>query len=239
MRKKSSKKSTKKKQKKSKVLKITLISLVFFTLLFLGILVFFIRLIFDLAQTYTMESLTPKHIFHQTEVIKRLTNLLWRSKPGKVCVLTLSQAEVNALIATISNSDSIGDFLLSAGQIGKAPKKRPYKVIFKDDYFDIKYSYPAEFYTPFGKHINLSLTGKPGIDKNGIQLDIKSAAAGDLSLPPQQVQKVLHSLLRDYEKDKTFKRIHEVIVKAYITPENNLVIYFYPYRIKNCLTEGF
>ncbi len=239
MRKKSSKKANRKKLKKSKVLKIILISSGFFTLLFFWILVWFVHLVFDPAQTYAVEPLTPKHIFHQTEVIKRLTTLLLQSKPGKVCVLTLSQAEVNALIVTISNSDSIGDFLFSAGQIGKTPKKRPYKVIFKENRFDIKYSFPTEFNTPFGKYINLTLSGKPGLDKKGVQLDLKSISAGDLPLPAQQVQKILRSLLRDYEEDKVFKRIHEIIVKAYITPENNLVIYFYPYRIKDYLTGGF
>ena len=224
---------------KNKVLKIILISLVIFTLLFLCILSYFMHLVFDSEQSYNTESLTSRHVMHQSEVITRLTTLLYQSKPGRVCVLTLNQAEVNALIAAISNSDSLGDFLLSAGQVGKAPKKRPYKIIFKENRFDIKFSFPTDYNTPFGKHINLTLSGKPGLNRKGVHLDIKSIAAGDLPLPPQQVEKILHNLLRTYEKDETFKRIHEIIVKAYITPENNLVIYFYPYRIKNVLTEGF
>jgi uncharacterized protein YpmS len=233
------KKSNKNKRTKNKVLKIILISLVVFTLLFLCIFTYFVHLILDPEQSYNTESLTPQHILHQSEVIKRLTNLLYQSKPGRVCVLTLNQAEVNAIIAAISNSDSLIDFLWSAGKVGQAPKKRPYKVIFKENRFDIKYSFPIDFSTPFGKHINLTLSGKPGINREGVHLDIKSVSAGDLPLPPRQVEKILHNLLRTYEKDEIFKRIHKIIVKAYITPDNNLVIYFYPYRIKNVLTEGF
>jgi hypothetical protein len=233
------KKSSKNKQIKAKVLKIISISLIIFTLLFLFIFTYFVHLIFDAEQSYNTESLTRVHIFHQSNVIRRLTNLLWKSKPGRVCVLTLNQAEVNSIIAAISNSDSLGDFLLCAGQVGNAPKKRPYKVVFKESRFDIKYSFPSDYSTPFGKHINLTVSGKPGLGKKGVQLEIKSASAGDVPLPPQQVEKILHSLLKDYQNDDIFKKIHEVVVKAYITPENNLVIYFYPYRIKNVLTGEF
>lgn len=233
------KKSRKNKLMRNKVLRIILLSSVIFTLLLLWILLYFAHLVFDSEQSYNTESLTQQHIFRQSEVIMRLTKLLYQSKPGRVCVLILSQAEVNALIATVSNADSLSDFLFSAGQVGKNPKKRPYKVIFKESRFDIKYSFPVDFSTPFGKHINLTLSGKPGLDRKGVHLDIKSISAGDLPLPPRQVEQILHSLLSKYEKDEVFKRIHEVIVKAYITPENNLVIYFYPYRIKNVLTEGF
>lgn len=232
------KKTGRKKQQRNKVFKIILVSLFIFTLLFWIILLYFIHLVFDPAQEYETESLTPEHIYHQGNVIRRLTAILWRSKPGRVCVLTLSQAEVNALIAAISNSDSLADFLLSAGHVGEPPKKRPYKVVFKGNCFDIKFSLPTDIKTPFGENINLAVSGKPGLDKKGIALGLKSISAGDVALPPAQVEKILHILLKRYEKDETFKRIHEIVVKAYITPENNLVIYFYPYRIRNVLTEG-
>lgn len=223
---------------KAKVIKIILISLIVFTLVFLCIFTYFINLIFDSEQSYNTKSLTQEDVFHQSKVIMRLTTLLWQSKPGKVCVLTLNQTEVNAIIAAISNADSLGDFL-SAGQVGKTPKKRPYKIIFKGNRFDIKYSFPTGYYTPFGKHINLTVSGTPGLNKKGVHVNIKSISAGDLPLSPHQVEKILHSLLEDYENDEIFKKIHKIVVKAYITPENNLVIYFYPYRIKNVLTEGF
>lgn len=239
MQKKNSGKSDRKIQRKNKVLKVILLSSVFFAFLFFWIFVLFVHLVFAPAKTYSTETLTQEHIFHQSEVIKRLTALLWKSRPGKVCVLTLSPVEINALIAVISNSDSLGDFLLSASHVGETPKKRPYKITFRENRFDIKYSFPTEFYTPFGKSINLALSGKPALDKKGVQLDLKSVSAGDVSLPPQQTEKIIHALMSKYESNKTFKRIHDIIVKAYITPENNLVIYFYPYRIRNCLTEGF
>lgn len=223
---------------KAKVIKIILISLIVFTLLFLCIFTYFLNLIFDSEQGYDTKSLTQEDVFHQSKVIMRLTTLLWRSKPGKVCVLTLNQAEVNAIIAAISNADSLGDFL-SANQVGKAPKKRPYKITFKGNRFDIKYSFPTDYYTPFGKYINLTVSGTPGLNREGVHVNIKSISAGDLPLSPHQVEKILHSLLKDYENDEIFKKIHEVVVKAYITPENTLVIYFYPYRIKNVFTEGF
>jgi hypothetical protein len=210
------------KQAKGKVLKIIFISLIIFTLLFLVVFTYFLHLVFDPEQKYNTESLTQQHVLNHNAVIARLTRLLYQGKPGRVSVLILNQAEVNAVIAAISNSDSLGEFLFSTSQIGKAPKKRPYKVIFKQNRFDIKYSFPTDFYTPFGKNINLTVSGKPELDRKGVH-----------------VEKILHSLLKDYENDKIFKKIHEVIVKAYITPENNLVIYFYPCRIKNVLTEGF
>lgn len=227
------------KNKQAKGLKIILISLVVFTLLFLCIFIYFLNLVFDPPQKYDTESLTQKHFYHQNNVIKRLTRLLWQSKPGRVCVLTLNQAEINALIVAISNSDSLADFLFSASQIGKVPKKRPYKIIFRESRFDIKYSFPTDYYTPFGRNINLTASGKPGLDKKGIHIEIKSISAGNIPLPPRQIEKILHSLLKEYETDKIFKKIHEVVVKAYVTPESNLVIYFYPYRIKNVLIEGF
>ncbi len=233
------KKSSSNKQTKGKVLKIILISLIIFTLMFLFIFTYFLHLVFDPAKKYNTESLTQQHVLNQNAVIARLTRLLYQGKPGRVSVLILNQAEINAIIAAISNSDSLGEFFFSTNQIGKAPKKRPYKVIFKENRFDIKYSFPTDFYTPFGKHINLTVSGKPELDRKGVHVDIKSVSAGDVPLPPHQVEKILHSLLKDYENDKIFKKIHEVIVKAYITPENNLVIYFYPCRIKNVLTEGF
>ena len=233
------KKTNKKKLARDKVLKIILLSLVVFSLLFLWILLYFMHLIFDSEQNYSTDSLTPQHIVHQSQVITRLTKLLYQSRPGRVCVLTLNQAEVNAIIASISNSDSLGDFLLSASRVGKAPKKRPYKIVFKENRFNIKFSFPTDYNTPFGKHINLTLSGKPELNRRGVHLDIKSISAGDLPLPPRQVEKILHNLLSKYEKDETFKKIHEIVVKAYITPDNNLVIYFYPYRIRNYLTSGF
>ena len=233
------KKSNKRKQIKSKVLKIILISLIIFTLVFLCIFTYFLNLLFDPAKSYNTESLTAQHVLHQSAVITRLTNMLYKSKPGRVCVLTLNQAEVNALIAAFSNSDSLGEFFFSTRQIGKAPKQRPYKVFFNGKRFDIQYSFPTDYYTPFGKNINLTVSGKPGLDKKGVHVDIESISAGDVPLPPQQVEKILHSLLKDYENDEIFKKIHEVVVKAYITADNNLVIYFYPYRIKNVLTKGF
>jgi len=230
---------TKTKTTKNKVLKIILISLIVFTLLFLCIFTYFLHLIFDPEQSYETEAITQQHVFHQFSVITRLKNLLYQSKPGEVCVLTLSQAEVNAIIATIANSDSLWDFLFSARQVGKDPKKRPYKIVFKESRFDIKYSFPSDYNTPFGKNINLAVSGTPELTPKGINLGLKSVSAGDLPLSPHQVEKILHSLLKDYESDEIFKRIHEVVVKAYITPKNNLVIYFYPYRIKNVFTEGF
>ena len=239
MKKENSEKSGKKIRRKNKFLKVILLSSVFFAFLFFWIFILFVHLVFAPPKTYTMEPLTKEHVFHQKEVIKRLTALLWQSKPGRVCVLTLSPAEVNALIAVISNSDSLGDFLLSSSHVGETPKERPYKITFKDDCFDIKYSLPTDIYTPFGEAINLAVSGKAALGKKGVQLDLKSVSAGDVSLPPEQTEKILHALLSKYENDKTFKRIHDVIVRAYITPDNNLVIYFYPYRIRNCLTEGF
>jgi uncharacterized protein YpmS len=195
--------------------------------------------IFDPAQTYQSEVMTPGDVYHQTQVIKRLTQLLWQSEPGKICVLELTPQEVNALIIAISNSDSIGDFLLSARQVGAEPKKRPYKVVFKGDRFDIKYSLPTEFNTPFGENINLQISGTPALDQKNLNIDVKAFSAGDIALPPAQVEKILKTLLKKYQNDKTFKRIREVVVKACITKDNNLIIYFYPYRIRNCLTEGF
>ncbi|MFA6715739.1 MAG: hypothetical protein WCS27_10200 [Victivallaceae bacterium] len=238
MRRKKEEKSPEKKQRRNKVLKIILVCLAFFTLLFWIILIYFVHLVFDPAQEYDTESLTTEDIYHQSNVIKRLTAILWRSRPGRVCVLTLSQAEVNALIAAISNSDSLSDFLFCAGRVGDPPKKRPYKIVFKGNCFDIKFSLPTDIMTPFGKNINLTVSGKPGLDEKGIGVDLNSVSAGDVALPPGQVEKILHILLEKYEKDETFKRIHDIVVKAYITPEKNLVIYFYPYRIRNVLTEG-
>jgi len=232
-------KSKKKNSTKAKVIRILLISLVIFSVLFLWIFTYFVHLIFDSEQSYNTETLTQKHISHKNAVIKRLKDLLWNSKPGKVCILTLNQAEINALIATISNSDSLIDFFFSSSQVGKEPKKRPYKITFNENRFNIKYSFPTGYSTPFGKFINLSASGTPGLNKEGIQIDIKSISAGDLALPHQKVETILRNLLREYENDETFKIIHEIVVKAYITPENNLVIYFYPYRIKNVLTGGF
>ena len=226
-------------QTKNKILKVILISLIIFTLLFLFIFTYFLHLVFDPPQDYNAESLTSEHVLHKNAVIMRLTSLLYHGKPGKVSVLTLSQAEVNAIITAFSNSDSWREFLFSTGNADAAPKKRPYKVVFKGNRFDIKYSFPTDFYTPFGKNINLTFSGKPELDRKGVHIDVKSISAGDMPLPPEQVEKILHTLLKDYEKDEIFKKIHEVVVKAYITPDNDLVIYFYPWRIRNALTKGF
>ena len=225
--------------KKEKVIKILLVSLLVFTLLFICIFTYFMHLLFGAEKSYDTESLTQQHVELQNKVVKRLTDILLKSKPGRICVLTLNQAEVNAIIAAITNSDSLVEFFFINKQIGEKPKKRPYKIIFKENRFDIKYSFPSDYDTPFGKHINLSISGTPELNKKGINLDIKSASAGDVPLPPRQVEKILHSLLSDYENDQTFKMIHEVVVRAYITRENNLVIYFYPYRIRKALTGGF
>jgi uncharacterized protein YpmS len=233
------KRSGKTRQTKAKVLKIILISLIIFSLLFLFIFTYFLHLVFDPPQDYNAESLTQEHVLLKIAVIMRLTSLLYNGKPGRVSVLVLSQAEVNAIITAFSNSDSWREFLFSTGNTGNPPKKRPYKVVFNGNRFDIKYSFPTDFYTPFGKNINLTFSGKPELDKKGVHIDIKSISAGDVPLPPQQVEKILHFLLKDYEKDEIFKKIHEVVVKAYITPDNDLVIYFYPWRIRDVLTKGF
>lgn len=239
VRRKSQKAKKSKKNSKNKFLKVLLLTSAFCCLLFLIILFYFLRQVFSPPATFQTEILTPGHVYHQGQVINRLARLLLKSKPGKVCVLTLSQNEVNSLIVAISNSDSLGDFLLSASRVGNPPKQRPYKVVFKDKCFDIKYSAPMDFKTPFGEYINISVKGTPELDKNGVNLDIKSASAGSLELPPQQVEKLMRILLKNYENDSTFKRIHDVVVKAYITKDNSLVIFFYPYRIRNCLSEGF
>ncbi|MDD5698965.1 MAG: hypothetical protein PHH77_10160 [Victivallaceae bacterium] len=228
-----------KKRTKNKFLKIILGTSVFFVLVLLAVLAALLQLVFDPAASYTAEPLTAEDVFLQTEVVKRLTALLVRSKPDEIRVLTLSPAEVNALITVISNCESVGDFLLSPGQIGRTPEKRPYKITFEKDYFDIKYSLPTEFRTPFGKHINLHLTGRPGIAQKRFRLAVKSAAAGEVALPPRQVELLLYLLLNSYDKDEIVRRIHDIVVKAHITPEHNLVIYFYPYRLRNCLTEAW
>ena len=233
------KKTKKKNPKKEKVIKILLISLLVFTLLFICIFTYFMHLIFGAEKSYDTESLTRRHVELQNKVVKRLTDILYKSKPGKICILTLNQAEVNAIITAISNSDSLGEFFFSNMQIGEKPKKRPYQITFKQNRFDIKYSFPSDYNTPFGKHINISVSGTPELNRKGINLDIKSASAGDVPLPPRQVEKILHSLLSDYENDQTFKIIHEIVVRAYITQENNLVIYFYPYRIRKVLSVSF
>lgn len=224
-----------KKRKRNKAGEVIL-SLVF--LFLLGILLLG-ALIFASAKTYESKSLTVWDLFQQAKVVKRLSQLLWESEAGKVCKLTLSQAEVSAIIAAIANSDSAGDFLLKGFQVNAPTKQRSYKVIFKDDYFVIKFSIPVSFREFFASNINFTLAGKPQLDENGINFRIKSIAAGKLPLPVGPVQKLLNSLLRKSENEKVFKRIHEVVVKAYIDKANNLVIYFYPYRIRNCLTEGF
>lgn len=224
---------------KGKILKVILISLIIFTLLFLFIFTYFLHLVFDPPQDYKAESLTREHILLKNAVIMRLTSLLYNGKPGRVSVLILSQAEVNAIIAAFSNSDSWREFLFCSGNTGNAPKKRPYKIVFKGNRFDIKYSFPTNLYTPFGKNINLTMSGKPELNKKGVHIDIKSISAGNVPLPPPQVEKILHSLLKDYEKDELFKKVHEIVVKAYITPDNDLVIYFYPWRIRNVLTKVF
>jgi hypothetical protein len=227
------------KTKKNKVLKIILISIIVFTLLFLCISTYFLHLILDSKQIYETEAVTQQHVFHQYSVLTRLKDLLYESKPGEVGILTISQVEVNAIIATIANSDSLWDFLFSFRRVGKDPKKRPYKIVFKENRFDIKYSFPINYNTPFGKHINLAVSGTPEFNPKGISLGLKSVSVGDLPLSPYQVEKILHSLLKDDKSDEIFKRIHEVVVKAYITPKKNLVIYFYPYRIKTVFTEWF
>lgn len=232
------KKSGKTRQTKGKILKIILISLIIFTLLFLFIFTYFLHLVFDPPQAYSAESLTQEHVMLKNSVIMRLTSLLYNGKSGRVSVLVLSQAEVNAVIAAFSNSDSEQEFLLSFNQVGRAPRKRPYKVVFNEKRFDIKYSFPTDFYTPFGKNINLAFSGKPEIDRKGVHISIKSISAGDVPLPPQQVEKILHSLLKDYEKAEAFKKIQEVVVKAYITPDNELVIYFYPCQAREILLKG-
>lgn len=234
-----SRKTKKSNNNKNKFLKVLLLTSAFCCLLFLMILFYFLRQIFSPPVTFQTKMLTPGHIYHQGQVINRLARLLLKSKPGKVCVLTLSQDEVNSLIVAISNSDSLGEFLLSARRVGEPPKQRPYKIVFRDKCFDIQYSVPTDYKTPFGEYINLAVKGTPELDKNGVSLDIKSASAGSLELPPQQVEKIMRILLKKYEKESAFKRIHDVVVKAYITPDNSLVIFFYPYRIRNCLTEGF
>ena len=238
-RRKSKKSKKSRKNSKSKFLKALLLTSAFCSLLFLIILFYFLRQIFSPPVMFQTETLTPGHVYHQGRVINRLTRLLLKSKPGKVCTLVLSQNEVNSLIVAISNSDSLSDFLFSARQVGNPPKQRPYKIVFKDKCFDIQYSMPVDYKTPFGEYIKLSVKGTPQLDKNGVSLDINSASAGNLELPPKMVEKIMRILLKNYENDSTFKRIHDVVVKAYITSDNSLVIFFYPYRIRNCLTEGF
>lgn len=221
-------------------MKIILISLIIFTLLFLFIFTYFLHSIFDPPQSYDTESLTQEQFLLKNRVVIRLTGLLCNGKPGRVSVLVLSQAEVNAIITAFSNSDySWQAFLINTGNVGSPPKKRPYKVVFNGNCFDIKYSFPTDIYTPFGKNINLSFSGKPELDRKGVHIDIKSISAGDVPLPPQQVEKILHYLLKDYEKDEVFKKVQEVVVKAYITPDNELVIYFYPCIARDMLLKGF
>ena len=228
---KTKKKTRNKKRKKNKFLQVILSALIIFSVIFIGIFLLFLHWIFGPDEKYSAEPLSISGIYHQNQIISRLSQILFKSKPDQLCVLKLSENEVNSVIATISNSDSVKDFLFSASKIGQPPRKRPYKISFKDNMFHVQYSYPTEYSTPFGGNINIKVSGIPMIDNKGIHIKIKSAFAGDLPLPPDRVENLLSNYL-SANSNEDIKRFLEVVKKAYITQQNEIVIYFYPYRIK-------
>ncbi|QSH41863.1 hypothetical protein P0136_05830 [Lentisphaerota bacterium ZTH] len=216
---------------------LSLLALLIVVLL-LGLLVLG-SLVFDPEKRFQVRPLTTGEIFIQSQVINRIIPVVMNSRINTVAQLELTPAEVNAVIRFVENSGSIGDFLAGKKTISPADSDIPYKLAYHDGKFFVQFSADTGLNNPFGSHVLINLKGTPIINDKGASLNIEEASVGMVPVPNRQAEIILQAVINNYSSHEVFKSLKHIVKKAYVAPNGNLVIFYYPYRLRQYVMKSF
>ncbi|MCP3967262.1 MAG: hypothetical protein GY750_03660 [Lentisphaerae bacterium] len=196
-------------------------------------------LVFDPEKQFHVQPLTTGEVFIQSQIINRIIPVVMNSQINTVAQLELTPAEVNAIIRFVENSGTIGDFLAGQKTVSPESTKIPYKLSYDKGEFTVQFSADTGFDNPFGSHVMINLKGTPLINDKGASLEVEEASVGLVPIPTRQAEIILQTIINNYRDHDVFKSIKHIVKKAYVAPNGNLIIFYYPYRLRQYVMKSF
>jgi uncharacterized protein YpmS len=163
-----------------------------------------------------LENIDPEELLKKLDLGKVMEAL---AKPGKI---TLSKAEVNALIASYFTADKVGDF-----QDPNKPKV--YDAYFANGRFTLKLAVDSKFPSPFGSYCNIELVFIPQVVDHHLKLDLYSVRAGTLSIPVSYFKDTIDSKLREYEQSDDGKLLLQMVTSLKVEEDKVVMEYDFQY----------
>jgi hypothetical protein len=203
------------------------------------LLLVLMAMVFDPPETYKASAMTSEHVVYQSAIINRLLPVVMKSKPGDTSRLILSPEEVNSILRFIENSGDLADFLAGKSKKSPQPSGNPFKVEYLNGKFIVKFAADTGFRNPFGSYIVIKMKGRPVISEKDVLIDVDTAKIGDVPIPEKTAEIILKAIIDDYSKDDIFRQIRDTVKKAYVDPNQDLVIIYYPYKLRNYVIKNF
>jgi hypothetical protein len=237
--KRSTSKNLKHKHRKKGCMTFFLGSCALFVVGLIIVLLILMAMVFDPPKTYEASAMTSEHLVFQSAIINRILPVVMKSKPGDTARLVLTPEEVNSILRFIENSGDLADFLAGKSRKSTKPPGNPYKVEYQGGKFIVKFAADTGFRNPFGSFVVIEMKGRPIISEKNVLIDVDTAQIGDIPIPEKTAEIILKAIIDDYSKDDIFRQIRDTIKKAYVDPTQDLVIIYYPYKLRNYVIKNF
>ena len=186
------------------------------------------------AEKFNTPELTEDARGRCIELFNKIMTKAGQSKPGQVSEITLSPADVNAIIATIGNVDNFNKVVFGGH---RDTSKINYKAGYSKGKFDVTYIANTKIKTPFGSHVKIAFSCTPEMSPASEHITVHNASLGSLSIPAQRVETDFNNELARRKGTKYYKLVRQIIIKTNINDDYSITITYYPYQFKKMLTS--
>ncbi len=181
--------------------------------------------------------LQPGDIALQTGIVNRiLPDALQSNDPNATARVKLTPDEINALIRVVSNAENIMQMFGMQGNRREEPVSGAnYRAVYTQGKFSIDYSVDTDWWTPFGSHILIHTVFVPTLREQKITLQLDTLYVGGLPVMAGATERALEPALARLLKNEDMEQLHEIVHELYIDQQHNLVIVYYPTKLKDFL----
>lgn len=154
-----------------------------------------------------------------------------KSKPGEVDEVTLSEMDVNCLLAAALAKNG----LQATGAV-KIPVQS-LSVKLKDSITQIDFTKEAGFWTPFGRFLNAHMKLRFAIEEDGgAEATLIKLKLGNLNIPPWAAQWWLDREVAKMNGKKGGDDFRRIVISLK-TPPGQVVLKYHPYEVKTLIED--
>lgn len=215
------------------------IVLLFFAVFFLGGITLLTAALFD--KTPLKQKAIPinnQALMQATWKLQQVVAEMQNCPPKETRTVSFNEQEVNAIIS-LTESAQIFLAMFSIAKIDpqELQKIKDYKLRYREGKFILHYSKKMNFTTPFGAYLNAKAVFTPYIEGTRRSMEIDSLQLGALPVPKGIASAEIDYFINIAETDEEYERCLSVIDAFQIDTDNNVVIRYYPARLKELLQE--
>lgn len=158
--------------------------------------------------------------------------------PNETRTLSLTPDEVNAIISMTEKAQIfLAMFSIAKINPQEIQQIKDYTIRYKGGWFILYYSKKLDFTTPFGEYLNAKTVFAPYIKGKKRGLDIESLQLGAIPVPQSVARAEIDYFVNIAETEEDYKKCLSIVDEFQIDTADNVIIRYYPARLKEVLGE--